>query len=67
MSQKNDFKAFSIDNNANVVSQERYEESLNLNTGFQPDNVPTHLLTKQPPTKVGGLVINGLKVRIRVG
>ncbi|MCC8390914.1 hemagglutinin repeat-containing protein, partial [Photorhabdus laumondii] len=23
--------------------------------------------TKQPPTKVGGLVINGLKVRIRVG
>ncbi|AWK41768.1 hypothetical protein GPY51_04480 [Photorhabdus laumondii subsp. laumondii] len=46
MSQKNDFKAFSIDNNANVVSQERYEESLNLNTGFQPDNVPTHLLNK---------------------
>ncbi len=25
------------------------------------------LKTKQPPTKVGGLVINGLKVRIRVG
>ncbi|MBE8588609.1 LysE family translocator [Xenorhabdus griffiniae] len=24
-------------------------------------------LTEQPPTKVGGLVINGLKVRIRVG
>ncbi|WMV73297.1 hypothetical protein QL112_004460 [Xenorhabdus griffiniae] len=23
--------------------------------------------TEQPPTKVGGLVINGLKVRIRVG
>ncbi|CDG22310.1 protein of unknown function [Xenorhabdus poinarii G6] len=24
-------------------------------------------LTQQPPTKVGGLVINGLKVRIRIG
>ncbi|MEQ2027672.1 hypothetical protein ABLB84_18415 [Xenorhabdus szentirmaii] len=23
--------------------------------------------TQQPPTKVGGLVINGLKVRIRIG
>ncbi|MBS9423901.1 gp53-like domain-containing protein [Photorhabdus caribbeanensis] len=46
MSLKNDFKAFSIDNNANIVSQERYEESQSLNTGFQPDNVPTHLLNK---------------------
>ncbi|WP_246593329.1 XRE family transcriptional regulator [Photorhabdus akhurstii] len=24
-------------------------------------------VTQQPPTKVGGLVINGLKVRIRIG
>uniref|UniRef100_UPI0036DC4CF0 gp53-like domain-containing protein n=1 Tax=Photorhabdus sp. RM322S TaxID=3342825 RepID=UPI0036DC4CF0 len=46
MSQKNDFKAFSTSNNANVVSQERYEESLSLYTGFPPDNVPTHLLNK---------------------
>ncbi|AKH62292.1 MULTISPECIES: tail fiber protein [Photorhabdus] len=46
MSPKNDFKAFSTSNNANVVSQERYEESQSLYTGFPPDNVPTHLLNK---------------------
>ncbi|NHB98039.1 phage tail protein [Photorhabdus stackebrandtii] len=46
MPQKNDFKAFSINNNANVVSQERYEESQSLYTGFPPNNVPTHLLNK---------------------
>ncbi|SCZ68480.1 Phage tail fibre repeat-containing protein [Photorhabdus luminescens] len=46
MSHKNDFKAFSISDNANVVSQERYEESKGLLTGFSPDNVPTHLLNK---------------------
>ncbi|WP_445497121.1 phage tail protein [Photorhabdus sp. SF281] len=46
MSPKNDFKAFSISDNANVVSQERYEESPILYTGFSPDNVPTHLLNK---------------------
>ncbi|NHB87812.1 phage tail protein [Photorhabdus tasmaniensis] len=43
---QNDFKAFSISNNANVVSQERYEESRNLKTGFPPDNVTTHELNK---------------------
>ncbi len=46
MNPKNDFKAFSIDNNANVVSQERYEESQHLKTGFPPDNISTHLLNK---------------------
>ncbi|MQL47466.1 phage tail protein [Photorhabdus khanii] len=46
MSQKNDFKAFSISNNANVVSQERYEESKDLLTGFPPENITTHLLNK---------------------
>ncbi|OCQ51099.1 hypothetical protein Ppb6_03657 [Photorhabdus australis subsp. thailandensis] len=46
MSQKNDFKAFSISNNANVVSQEKYEESQSLNTGFPPDNITVHLLNK---------------------
>ncbi|WP_228985164.1 MULTISPECIES: gp53-like domain-containing protein [Photorhabdus] len=46
MSNKNDFKAFSTSSNANVVSQERYEESLSLYSGFPPDNVPTHLLNK---------------------
>ncbi|AKH64763.1 MULTISPECIES: tail fiber protein [Photorhabdus] len=46
MSLKNDFKAFSISNNANVVSQERYEESKDLLTGFPPNDVPTHLLNK---------------------
>ncbi|KAA1190223.1 phage tail protein [Photorhabdus heterorhabditis] len=46
MSQKNDFKAFSIKNGANVVSQDRYEASLDLQTGFPPNDVPTHLLNK---------------------
>ncbi|MGV7961007.1 phage tail protein [Photorhabdus tasmaniensis] len=46
MSQKNDFKAFSSSNNANVVSQEGYEESRSLKTGFPPENITTHLLNK---------------------
>ncbi|MCW7549349.1 phage tail protein [Photorhabdus sp. APURE] len=46
MNPKNDFKAFSIGNNANVVSQERYEESQNLQTGFPPENITTHILNK---------------------
>ncbi|OCA55861.1 phage tail protein [Photorhabdus namnaonensis] len=46
MSHKNDFKAFSISDNANVVSQEKYEINQSLQTGFSPDNVPTHLLNK---------------------
>ncbi|NHB61086.1 tail fiber protein [Photorhabdus sp. RW14-46] len=46
MSPKNDFKAFSISDNANVVSQEKYEENQGLQTGFPPDNVPTHVLNK---------------------
>ncbi len=46
MSSKNDFKAFSISDNANVISQEKYEQSQGLQTGFSPDNVPTHLLNK---------------------
>ncbi|OWO84025.1 DNA-packaging protein [Photorhabdus luminescens] len=46
MSYKNDFKAFSISDNANVVSQEKFEVNQSLQTGFLPDNVPTHLLNK---------------------
>ncbi|CAQ84377.1 MULTISPECIES: tail fiber protein [Photorhabdus] len=46
MSQKNDFKAFSISNNANVVSQEKYEESQGVKTGFPPENIPIHVLNK---------------------
>ncbi|WP_387491909.1 hypothetical protein [Photorhabdus sp. RM96S] len=46
MSNKNDFKAFSIGNNAHVVSQERYEESQNLQTGFPPESITTHVLNK---------------------
>ncbi|WP_434524011.1 tail fiber protein [Photorhabdus asymbiotica] len=46
MSHKNDFKAFSISNNANVVSQEKYEQNQSLQTGFPPDSVSTHLLNK---------------------
>lgn len=34
MSNKNDFKAFSISQDANVVSQGEYEESQELNTGI---------------------------------
>ncbi|NHB89682.1 tail fiber protein [Photorhabdus tasmaniensis] len=46
MSQKNDFKAFSTGDNANVESQDRYEASLDLQTGFPPNDIPTHLLNK---------------------
>ncbi|KTL61294.1 hypothetical protein AA106_09495 [Photorhabdus laumondii subsp. laumondii] len=46
MNPKNDFKAFSIGNNANVVSQEAYEESRNLKTGFPPGDITIHLLNK---------------------
>ncbi|NRN30084.1 phage tail protein [Photorhabdus heterorhabditis] len=46
MSTKNDFKAFSISNNANVVSQERYEEEQSLKTGFPPEHITTHVLNK---------------------
>ncbi|WP_248000720.1 pyocin knob domain-containing protein [Photorhabdus hindustanensis] len=46
MSLKNDFKAFSTNNNANVVSQEIYEESRSLQTGFPPENITIHLLNK---------------------
>ncbi|NHB97094.1 phage tail protein [Photorhabdus stackebrandtii] len=46
MSQKNDFKAFSISDNANVVSQERYEESQNIRTGFPQNDISTHVLNK---------------------
>ncbi|MBS9437029.1 DNA-packaging protein [Photorhabdus noenieputensis] len=46
MNQKNDFKAFSISNNANVVSQEKYETDKSLQEGFPPENISTHVLNK---------------------
>ncbi len=46
MSPKNDFKAFSTSNNANVASQEIYEKSPNLQTGFPPENITSHILNK---------------------
>ncbi len=46
MSQKNDFKAFSIGDNANVISQEKYEENQNLQTGFPQDGITTDMLNK---------------------
>ncbi|WP_387795253.1 phage tail protein [Photorhabdus sp. RM125S] len=46
MKPTNDFKAFSIGNNANVVSQERYEIDQSLKTGFPPNNITVHLLNK---------------------
>ncbi len=46
MSQKSDFKAFSIGNNANIISQEKYEENQNLQTGFPRDGITTDMLNK---------------------
>ncbi|MBS9443413.1 phage tail protein [Photorhabdus heterorhabditis] len=46
MKPTNDFKAFSISNNANIVSQERYEIDQSLKTGFPPNNITVHLLNK---------------------
>ncbi|NHB86465.1 phage tail protein [Photorhabdus tasmaniensis] len=39
MSQKNDFKAFSINDNANVVNQEKYEKEQNLQTEFPAGDI----------------------------
>ncbi|OCA55914.1 gp53-like domain-containing protein [Photorhabdus namnaonensis] len=46
MSQKNDFKAFSVSNDANVVHQEKYEENQSLQTGFPPNTISIDLLNK---------------------
>ncbi|WP_036772240.1 phage tail protein [Photorhabdus australis] len=47
MNKKNDFKAFSIKNGANVVSQYSYENSPELQTGLTPNSpVDIHLLNK---------------------
>ncbi len=46
MSQKSDFKAFSVGNNANIISQEKYEENQNLQTGFPRDGITTDMLNK---------------------
>ncbi|WP_323836949.1 gp53-like domain-containing protein [Photorhabdus africana] len=46
MSPKNDFKAFSTSANANVVSQQEYETSQNLQTGFPPEDITIHVLNK---------------------
>ncbi|AWK43009.1 MULTISPECIES: gp53-like domain-containing protein [Photorhabdus] len=46
MSPKNDFKAFSINNNANIVSQQEYENRQDLKTGFPPEHITIHVLNK---------------------
>ncbi|KOY61019.1 hypothetical protein [Photorhabdus heterorhabditis] len=47
MSVKNDFKAFSIQSGANVVSQNLYESSPELQTGLAPNStIHVHLLNK---------------------
>ncbi|MGV8003096.1 tail fiber protein [Photorhabdus temperata subsp. temperata] len=52
MNLKNDFKAFSIGGNANVLSQEMYEENDSLQNGIPPDKenqkneISKHLLNK---------------------
>ncbi|AWK43921.1 hypothetical protein GPY51_18330 [Photorhabdus laumondii subsp. laumondii] len=46
MSNKNDFKAFSVSQDANVVSQGEYEKSQELNTGIPPNIISIGLLNK---------------------
>ncbi|WP_445497117.1 phage tail protein [Photorhabdus sp. SF281] len=46
MNPKNDFKAFSIRDGANVVAQNLYENSSELQTGFPPIGLTTHVLNK---------------------
>ncbi|WP_246550959.1 gp53-like domain-containing protein [Photorhabdus caribbeanensis] len=46
MSPKNDFKAFSTNSNANVISQQGYEGSAELQTGFPPYSMTPHILNK---------------------
>ncbi|MCC8465703.1 phage tail fiber protein [Photorhabdus bodei] len=62
---KNDFKAFATSNNANVVSQERYEESRDLLSGFPPNDVPTHLLNKvlRQSSTIASVVANFIAVQ----
>ncbi|NRN26863.1 tail fiber protein [Photorhabdus heterorhabditis] len=65
MSQKNDFKAFSIGNNANVVNQERYEESQSLLTGFPSENIPIHVLNKvlRQSSTIASVVANFIAIQ----
>ncbi|WP_158019916.1 MULTISPECIES: hypothetical protein [Photorhabdus] len=44
MSNKNEFKAFSASQDANVVSQGEYEESRDLNTGIPPNTISIDLI-----------------------
>ncbi|WP_289996462.1 phage tail protein [Photorhabdus laumondii] len=46
MNLKNDFKAFSIKDGANVVAQNLYEDTIELQTGFPPIGLTTHVLNK---------------------
>ncbi|KAA1170952.1 gp53-like domain-containing protein [Photorhabdus heterorhabditis] len=47
MNPKNDFKAFSIKSNSNVLDQDRYEKSLELQDGFQEETgITIHVLNK---------------------
>ncbi|OCQ51687.1 Phage tail fiber repeat protein [Photorhabdus australis subsp. thailandensis] len=46
MNPKNDFKTFSIKDGANVVDQNLYENSPELQTGFPPVGLTTHVLNK---------------------
>ncbi|WP_262500056.1 tail fiber protein [Photorhabdus heterorhabditis] len=46
MNQKNDFKAFAISNNANVLAQEKCEKDPSLQEGILPGEIPNHLLNK---------------------
>ncbi|WP_118984300.1 gp53-like domain-containing protein [Photorhabdus sp. CRCIA-P01] len=46
MKKKNDFKAFSISNDANIIHQEKYRESQSLQTGFPLNTISIDLLNK---------------------
>ncbi len=65
MSPKNDFKAFSINSNANVVSQDKYEEGQSLKTGFPPDNITTHVLNKvlRQSSTIASVVANFISIQ----
>ncbi|WP_236637433.1 gp53-like domain-containing protein [Photorhabdus australis] len=60
MSSKNDFKAFSIKDGANVVSQNLYENSPELQSGFPPVGLTTHVLNKalRQSTTIASVVAN---------
>ncbi|OCQ54577.1 Phage Tail Collar Domain protein [Photorhabdus australis subsp. thailandensis] len=63
MNHKNDFKAFSISNDASIISQEKYEESQSLQAGFPPENISIPVLNKElrQSSTIASVVANFIK------